>query len=353
MFKNKRLRFLWICAILTGAGFVLGGIGIAMGGIIHGIQIAPQGIRVYAPLLDKDTGKGNYIQKEEALEAFDSIQVDMEYADIRVEQSKDDTYTLSYCLSKDRKIQKEVSNGTLILQADSQNSFHWFFMGISSNSADQQESVTIRVPKSVNLSDVRLHTESGDIACENAQMDALDITAEYGDVSLYGILAQNIKMNMESGNLRMEQVQGGSCSVKNEYGSLSFYDLALTAELQAEMESGDIKFRDASAKGLELKSSYGNVTGQHTEFENIRMELESGDCRLEDLLFDRCEIDSSYGNVELDLKKDVTDYSYQLLTEYGDIEIGGKEMGEAYSSLEGKQERQIGIACESGNIRIN
>lgn len=353
MYKNKRLKFLWICAILAGAGFVLGGIGLAMGGIIHGIQIDPQGIRVYAPLLDKDTEEGGYMQREETLEAFDSIQVDMECVDIRVEQSDNDAYTLSYCLSNDQKLRKEISDGTLILQRNSSGTFHWFFMGIGSNHTDKEESVVIRIPKDAKLSDVRLHTESGDIACENARMNLLDITAEYGDVSLSGIQAQNIQTDMESGKLQMEQVQGDSCSVKNEYGSLSFYDLALTAELAAEMESGDIKFRDASASILNIKNSYGNISSQQTEFGTMKMKLESSDCRLQDILFDSCEIDSSYGDVELDLKKNVTDYSYQMHTEYGNIEIDGREMGESYSSLGEKQEHWIGIECESGNIRIN
>lgn len=352
MFQNKRFRFLSICAVLAGAGFILGGIGIAAGGIVHGIEVGPQGIRVYAPLLDKDSGKGSYVQKEESLEAFDSIQVDMEYADIRVEQSDTNAYELSYCLSGDQKFQKDVTDGRLVLRRENKNTFHWFFMGIGSNSTDVEEYVVIRLPKDAELSDVRLHTESGDIVCENTRMDVLDITAEYGDVNLSEIQAQNMQVDMESGKLGMEQVQGDSCSVKNEYGNLSFYDLAFTKELKAELESGDMKFRAVTVPMLDLKSSYGNVRGQQTEFGSLRMELESGDCRFQDILLDGCEIHASYGNVELELEKDLTEYGYQLRTEYGNIEIDGKEMGEVYSSIEKMPDHQIEIECESGDIRI-
>jgi len=356
---RKSSKFLWICAILAGIGFLLAGIGIAMGGIIHGIQINPQGIQVYAPLLAKDSKEDRFVEKEETLEAFHSIQVDMEYADIRVERADTDVYALSYNVSNSQELQKEVKDGKLMIKHSSQGilgnnqmNINWFFIGTSSMGTSGKEMVTIRLPKDAELSEVLLHTESGDTVCENIQADSLHITAEYGNVSLFHVKAQEIAADMESGKLQMEQVQGDSCSVRNEYGSLSFYDLAMASNLTVEMESGDARFRDTDIQNLDLESSYGDVTGQQAAFKNLKMVLESGDCEFQDILFDDCEIHSSYGNVELELKKDVSEYGYQLHTEYGDIEIGGEEMGESYSSLGEKQERRIGIKCESGDIRI-
>ena len=56
MRKNK--KFFIICAVLAGIGFALAGAGIAMGGIVYGFQINAEGIRVYAPQLEKNSKNG-------------------------------------------------------------------------------------------------------------------------------------------------------------------------------------------------------------------------------------------------------------------------------------------------------
>lgn len=356
---RKSIKFLVICAILTGIGMLLAGIGIAAGGMISGIQVDMQGIRVYAPALKEKENKSNaYVRKEEQVDAFDSIQVDVAYADVHVIRTNSDVYSLSYCLLENREIQKEVKDGKLILKYEASHysgihrvNISWFAIG-SSESSDQKEFITIYLPKDAKLSNIQLKAETGDIVCENIQADSLAIEADYGDVSLLDVQAQKIETDLESGKLQMEQVQGDNCSIKDAYGNVSIYDLTLAGNMKVELESGKIRFQDTVMQGLDLESNYGDIDAQQSEFGDLQMRIESGNCNLDWILLENGKIDSSYGDVEMKLQKSVTEYGYLLDTEYGDIEIDGTKMGEAYHSLEKDMKHLIEIHCESGNICI-
>lgn len=358
---RKNIKFLMICAVLAGTGFALAAIGIAMGGIIHGIRINAQGIHVYAPSLDNNKKNGaEYEFAEETLEAFDNIEVDVEYADIRVQPSGSQEYTLSYQLSDDSRLQKEVRDGKLIVKnrdpRSSGNGFlnlTWFPMGDNMHSDHVTEYITIGLPENTVLSELSSDTESGDVLCEKIQADSLRIKSAYGDVSLQDVEAGQIELALESGKLQMDQVQGENCRIKGEYGDAAIRELALTKDLTIRLESGDLKFYETTMQGLNLDCDYGNIDGQQMEFTNAQMNLESGDCKLSDVLLEGCDIHADYGDVELQLREDLTDYAYNLCAEYGDIKIGGQKMGDSYATLGRNAQNLIGVQCESGNIQIN
>ena len=355
---RKKIKFLMICAVLTGTGFVLAAIGIAMGGIIRGIQINAQGIHVYAPSLDSKNGS-EYESAVETLEAFQRIEVDVEYADIRVQSSDSQEYTLSYQLSDAGSLQKEVKDGTLIVKhGDFRSSgsgfpnLTWFFLGDNIHSDRVTESITIGLPEDAALSELSLNTDSGDVLCEKIQADSLKIHAEYGDVSLQDVEAGQTELALESGKLQMDQVQGEDCRIKGEYGDVTLKELALTKDLTVRLESGDLRFYETTMQGLNLNCDYGSIDGQQMEFTNAQMNLESGDCKLYDVLLEGCDINAEYGDVELQLRRDITDYAYNLQAEYGDIRFGGQKMGTSYVVLGKNAQELINIQCESGDIQI-
>ncbi len=357
---RKNIKFFIICAIVAATGFVLTGMGIAMGGIVYGFGINAEGIKVYAPRLEQKNKESETTMcrlDEQSLQAFDRMEIDVEYADIRVERTDSEQYTLSCNLSDEGRLQNEVKDGKLIVRHKDNAAFGtgyadfmWFSVG--NNSSVIKEYITIGLPKQADLTDVCLDTDSGDITCENINTDSLSVRAEYGDVSLANIEAKEMEIHLESGEMQMEQVSGNTCSVESEYGKAAFRQVALSGDLLVTMESGNLEFYNTDARNLDLKNQYGTVSGRQTSFADISMNLESGDCQMQDILFDNCEIHSEYGDVELELQKDRREYAYALDTEYGNIKIDGQKMEDTYVSLAENQEHLIEIHCESGDIRI-
>lgn len=349
----NRKKFLTGCAVLAGCGAVLAAVGIAFGGMVYGVQLGREGIQVNAAaLLDKS--ESGWIQKEEKTEAFDRIEIDIDYANVKIMASGTDAYSISYGMYQNGA-SYEVSDGKLLIGQphEKQKHYHTGFYMFSWGNTSREEYVTVKVPKNAGFSSVAVQTDSGNISCEQIQADILKLSADYGDVNLKEVAAQEMEVKMESGDLKIEQTEGRSCKVEDAYGNVTFSDVKLTEDMTAEMESGDIYFENIKLRDFNLDSSYGKIAGEQAEFRNMAVSAESGDCVWKDVLFQNCSIDSEYGDVKLLLAKPAADYGYRLNTEFGDIRVGKEKMGASYVSVESTKENLIKIQCESGNIRID
>ncbi|MDE7312528.1 MAG: DUF4097 domain-containing protein [Eubacterium sp.] len=356
----RRKKFLTICAALTGLGFVLAVAGAAMGGAVHGICLDTGGLHVYAPQIYEAEGSSSYEHREEQIAPFDSISVEAGYADLRIEPSETDAYTLSYSMYGGKKLSAQTQGGRLVLSQEGyRNGFNginvaWFVIGdLVPDREGQDEFIILRVPKDAKLKDVELTVESGAVSCGQVQAEHVKINAQYGDISLSEVQAQEIVAESESGRLQMEHVQAQSCKVESQYGDVELHDVRLSGDMKVQTEDGNIRFEDTQMRSLSLDSIYGNIEGRRTVFADMQISVESGNCRMEDALFDNCKIDTAYGDVELELEKEVGDYCYDLSAEYGDIKIGNQAMGDAYSSLEQDSDRMIQISGESANIWVH
>lgn len=353
----RKKRFLTICAILTGAGMAFACAGIAMGGTVHGIWLDKGGLHVCAPKLEEAGGK-KYERREEQVEAFDSVSVDAN-VDLRIEPSQTDAYTLSYSTYGSRGWSVKQEGGRLTIKQEGYAqgaggiNIAWFVIGDSNPGVlEQDEPMVLRVPKDAKLSEIELAAEDGEIFCGQVQAERIKVSAQYGDIRLSGVQAQELVAETESGRLQMENIQAESCRAESQYGDVELNGVSLSGDMKLKTEEGNIRFEDTRMRSLVMDSEYGDMEGRQTVFADMQVSMESGNCRMEDVLFDHCKINAEYGNVELGLKNEITDYGYELSAEYGDIKIGDKAVGEAYSSLEQNPERMVQIACESGNIRI-
>lgn len=392
---GKHIKFIKTCLLLTGAGLILVTAGILAGGTVYGLSISGDGIQVQAPLLDKNKKEETVCKKEEEkLEAFDAVMIDGEYENVRIEASGSDEYSLSYCLNKDNPLRREIKDGRLILRHENKKvlgikNFTWFSVG-NSRADRAEEYVTVRVPKEAKLKSAEIKTDSGDAACENIQADTIKIEADYGRADFLNVSSETMEIKLDSGDLKMENVQAGQCTVQSEYGDAAFYHAAFTGGMNIAMDSGDIRCSDTSFGTLSVTSAYGNLDIQESEagnvqmslengnvrcfdasmdslnaisaygdfdiqnsrLGNVQMSLENGECKLQQVQTDGCKINAEYGSVKLALKQPVTDYAYRLITEYGTVKIGGRDMGRSYASLDEENQKQIEITCESGDILI-
>lgn len=358
--KNNKKFFIG-CAIMTIAGVALSAVGIAAGGVVHGIRLGSQGLQVSAPALqDGSPEKSEYVEKEQSVDAFSSIEMELEYADIRVEASKTDEYRVVYFLPKKQEIECSVSNDKLVLKEGySHNGVFGFgdatffsFGSFGDGALQKTPQAVIYVPKDAQLANVDIKTESGNVVFQEIQAGNLTLAADYGDVKLENVQAGKIQMNLESGNLDMEQIQGKSCKVQNEYGDITINDAAFTGDVDVKLESGDISYENVRMRDLLLESSYGEVSGQQMKLRNLHAELESSTCSWNEMKLDQCEIESEYGDVSLVLSNPLKKYEYDLRAEYGEITIDGEEIGESYHSLEHDKQGKINIHCESGDINV-
>lgn len=236
--KHNHKKIFPACALLAAAGLALAAAGVLLGGWVYGIQFDTQGIRVYAPLLEQESGRQAMVAKEEKLEPFGEIAVRLECADVRIQASDSDEYALAYCLDQTGGLKKEVRDGRLVLENESvtpagQENFKIFSIGRNTKG----QSVTIYVPAHVQLSDVTVQTESGEVSCENIQADRLAIASSGGaDIRLpENISHYEYQLKTEYGRIYLEgKDMGISCASVNGEAA---------GKITAVCEDGDIRIQ--------------------------------------------------------------------------------------------------------------
>ncbi len=362
----RKHKFFTACAILAGVGGILSAAGIAAGGVVYGVALNTDGFSINAPQLLKNSGKGDFQEKEEVLGAFECIEASLETADLRLETSDTDEYRISYCLDANTSIQYETVEDGRILRMKQELAgtghgkppFHglsFFSFGVEqgpTGGGSREEAVTVYVPKHAKLAAINIKSSDGEISCKNIQSEQLELKADYGDVNLNGVAIGNLAATMENGNLKLRQASGASFNLQNQYGDITADGLKLTGGLRINAETGDIWFQNADCADASFTDSDGSITLQQSSIKTVQMDLESGSCSLSGVAFQKCILKAQYGDVQVHLAQNASDYGYKLTSEYGSIQIDGQTIGNPYTSLDKGHEKTIEAECEAGDIEI-
>lgn len=166
------------------------------------------------------------------------------------------------------------------------------------------------------------------------------------------------ELRLESGNTELEQLNSKKAVFSLSYGNLSLETFTGNT-LDISMDSGNTEWNSVSCEELKISASYGNITGDVLSVSShADLSLDSGNLNLKNAKLENTEISSEYGNVTIDLEDSCSDYNYDLKTEYGTIELDGKNIKPTeddivlYQTQDKKNKKLIQIRCDSGNIEF-
>lgn len=311
--KNR----IWLISFgCIGIGIVLLAAGMMLGGR-PGFYIDRTGIHSqYSNLSDAP-----HMQKKVKLDEFSSIDIDLNYADIKIEPS--DGYYIEYQLDgADPEPTLEVKNGKLRFKESSAGGFFigglnfFTFSGFSRN--DYNYYVKLYVPADKHFSTVKLVSDDGMISTGDISAESMDITDDYGQVSIGSFKGKELSINMDDGRLRIQNLNADTALISNDYGECEIENMAVRS-LEARLDDGDFKVLKGHAANLDINNEYGDVT--------------------------------------LGMSEKLDAYDLDLETEYGHIEVQGyPEMSnsddeERFKSNNGA-EHKVKIRCDDGNIVI-
>lgn len=385
---SKGKKFVIGCCITIGVGMMFCLTGFAMGTRVTGVSLGANGISVYTPQGKVGEEQEGCQTGEEALEKFDSINMEVDYADVLVQPGED--YGISYNVDSRCLFSYEINDGTLVIKESAGKAgFHvgLFNFGYVENETGKGM-IIVRLPKGSELSEVTIDSDYGDVICGDFSAEKLGIDADYGNVELGRVENKNASVSLDYGELDISSFSGGDLAVQNDYGDITLEDItagnlnlgldsgnlgtvSVTADnLAVENEYGDIALEEVTAEEIKLNadsgrislsevtadclavlSEYGDVKGKGLQVGSFTGEISSGDCDVKELEVKNVKLVSEYGDVTLKLQKPLTDYSYQLQTDYGKVLLGGRDMGENYQSLE-QNDNRVDIFCESGDVEV-
>ncbi len=307
--KNKKKIWL-ISFICFGAGIVILILGILLGGR-PGFYFDSDGLHSGTD----DAEQKSYVRGENKLEEFTSIDIDLDYADLQIIPS--DTFRIEYCLVGPKKPVCTVKEGHLtVREAEYRRFFNFTFM-IPQTGDLTDNYVKLYIPENTVFNTVHLQTEDGDIKLPALKADTMDIRSEYGDVTLKDFEGTTLSASLDDGQFSGQKIKTERIEMTNEYGDISLKEL---------------------------------------ESDTLDAGLSDGDFTVERLITESAEIENEYGDVHLGLFASVKDYSLDLVTEYGNIQIPEYDVisGDDGSQcrVTGTSGKTVKVSCEDGDIRI-
>ena len=146
--------------------------------------------------------------------------------------------------------------------------------------------LTLRIPKSVRLDDVRITASSSDVRLsEGLFCNNLTINGVSGDMSLAGVHGKSATVSTTSGDLSLSRVNVHTLDVKSVSGDVSVRE-GQCGSVSAETSSGDLHLLSTLAENYTLNSVSGDISLEKSGFfDRMTVNNVSGDVRL--LLSDR------------------------------------------------------------------
>ena len=313
--KSITKKIITVSACLMAAGAVLAGIGYLFGGRA-GVSITRNGI-------GSNNIKSEAVTLEKTkLNTFTEAEITMDaYADIHVLPSDDDNYYVEYLLDKAfGDPQYKVTNGKFTLYQPDSN--HGVFLAFSTVSDSLNTYVNLYVPKDKTLDTLKIYDDSGDVSITGTKAANMDITVDYGDLTLKEISSTSLKITLDSGDLDLKDTETGTFTLYSEYGDSTLKNFKCDTA-KANLDSGSLYMDAAKIKSLNCTSEYGDVNLYLPE-------------KLETYTFD---VTAEYGQIYLPDKAPKGHYT-------------DRDDDQEYYQTDGTSQNLIKIYADSGDIEI-
>ena len=339
------------CVVLgTGlciAGKVLGG--------SPGFWIRRDGLYTNQDIRKELEGRMAVLEKTE-MDAFDSMDIRMDYNHITVKPSDDGRYYLEYNLYT-RKNQPEygVQDGVLTVTCvmdpeDSVFSGTAGFFVVNDGSSYKSGLVTVYVPENISMDRVKLYNKDGKVTYHGPKAETLDITSSYGGIFLKDAEAENAILTLSDGNI---QCDGGSftrLTLTNKYGNTNLNQIAASS-IDIDASDGHLTKENISTGSLTAKNKYGTTVCNTVTADSFVMNQSDGSCTVKNADIKDGRFENKYGNISLELTGRETDYNYDMEMKYGDITLNGQRYKE--KNVHKNNGASMNIMTDSNDGHVN
>lgn len=270
-------------------------------------------------------------------EAFDSISMNTDTADIMLAISNDEKCTVTCCEEENAKHSVAVKDGILTVELIDERSFSDYIQHIGFNIGSPK--ITIYLPKTEYAS-LLIREDTGDVEISKDFMfKNVEISLSTGDVDFCASTSEMIKIKTSTGNIRVENISAGALDLSVSTGKVTALNVICQDHVTVGVSTGKANLADIACKSVISKGSTGDISLDNViAAEKISIERSTGDVK-----FNRCDA------AEIYVKTDTGDITGSLLsdkvfitqTDTGGVDVPKNETG-------GRCE----IISSTGNIKI-
>lgn len=327
---------------------------------------------------------------QEKLNAFDSIQLNVDQGDVEFVSSDHYGAVISY-FGKEDKYRCDEKDGTLVITDQSENAgSNWlnfnFMLGTSRNT------VKIYLPQGAKLKNLTVKIGNGNFTAGNFTSGSTDIRLPFGKLNLSDADCGDASITLQDGKSSLQRIQAASLIFKNDFGNSSFEDITVSpdAKVKIDLQNGSASVKNFTAGFLELNNSFGNNTLAGLKLSQLKSKIGNGNLKIEDSSIEKSEIKNSFGQINISglisggaditsgngkinidgtlngknvirsefgsiaIKTSVpqNQYSYDLSSDDDNITVNGKKMKNT-SFMSENSKNSLSISSDNGNISLD
>lgn len=272
-------------------------------------------------------------------EAFDSIVIDTDTADVVFVPSEDGVCRVECREEKNAGHSVAVKDGTLTVALRDDRSAGSWIKGIGLNFGTPEIRVclsetmydSLRIDESTGdvavpedftfntadlssstgdiafraavLGAVRIETSTGDIRVENTTVGSLDLAVSTGDVIVSGVACTgDLAVGVSTGEVHLRDVVCGRVVSDGNTGDISLGNVVAEESFFIERSTGDVTFDGCDAAAISVKTDTGDVTGSLLSNKMFVIDTNTGDVDVPETVDGgRCEIVTDNGDIELNI----------------------------------------------------
>ena len=261
-------------------------------------------------------------------EAFKKIIVDSSTIDINIR--KGDGYSVTYFVPEDSIPEISNNNGVLDINTTEDNGITFFdftFMDFD----DNNPYITITTPYE-DATDFKVKTSTGDITVTDMNFEG-EVKSSTGDIKITRGSLGYVDILTSTGDITVDNIKSVSISANTSTGETRLINSSVSEKLYVDTSTGDVELIDDTLGRFEVEGSTSDVKVNNSEIGKVKISV-------------------STGEVELGLKGDEADYSFDLHSSTGDIRIG-KDEYEDNLVRERNTDNSVYVHTSTGDIDID
>lgn len=305
---SKTLCF--IAAGMIAFGVALAGFGFLLGANT-GIPIGPWD-RYYGRYdSDRYYSSADMVQKTEQLESFSSIDLDLAYQEVEINQGN--AFSIHYSYNKKYSdLTCSVEDGVLKVKEIKKKELKGIDWDLW-HGRNKGGEVIITYPKGTEFGDVSIVSDMSSVEVEGMRAQNFTVTAAMGEIDLTSVHVASLELTAAMGAITMDDCSSDTTVLDCKMGSIEADNYRSTTKFQAEAAMG----------GMEL----------------------SGDFRGETYI--KCDM----GGVSMELEGSRKEYSYNLKASLGGVEVDGDDEAEHVRNDSG--DNYLEVKASMGGVEVN
>lgn len=171
------------------------------------------------------------------VDEFESVKVNVNY--LNVEIVRGDKYDVRYVANKAIGLDVDVVDG--VLEISQQHFDGNFGFGIGFIGDDMEQKLQITIPEDVDLKNIEVAGNSGDIKVSDMKLEKLNLKTNSGDVNVAGTkVSEGTTIRSNSGEVDVHDSDLRSPSITVANGNVSLFDSKLS-NINVELRNGDFR----------------------------------------------------------------------------------------------------------------